>query len=571
MAKLTAEQRRNLPKDVFGLPDERAYPMPDARHVINAITYFGSCEVSKRKILAKNINRLAKEYGVTVKLSPSSKFKPYADKTILREDAIPITEAVIPLDVQRIILTERMADIKHEVRTFNEFHQEYKNSNVDLDRPPAESLVNSKIDSAINVAIRNAAKNYLDKEYYLNGGKERTVIGDYVYDTDLKLCYDITRDFLYTKSVDDPIVVKKINMVHDKQMLVNAFSSVKNLMRKSPIMYKVIDDITEVINKSPDTGLIDNMESKFKATDFDKAVSFNFDSDMIVGSQGPEFRNFSETEISMIQEHIGVIRQLAASAIAVMCGKFGYPPIGDITRVSDLAVREMERRRIIDGYYMIDLAFIKMKDVIYCIVHTCNVENNHKCVVSALKIFDAGRPQYFDEVRAEFIRRRGELPKMPVRRITFCATDTCSDTETLTEGIDISKDGDISFKFSISKSYMDRYAALHKVLKDHEKNKDTDSMKHDLAYMFAMICDIEDKYVGKSKDIDTASSDYKDAIKARSFAINDMKRYMQTIHKKEKSFNFMKFYTDNEYDKKIFTIRHTTIAGMKNLLRIILA
>ena len=36
MAKLTTKQRKSLPKEEFGLPGKRAYPMPDKSHAANA-------------------------------------------------------------------------------------------------------------------------------------------------------------------------------------------------------------------------------------------------------------------------------------------------------------------------------------------------------------------------------------------------------------------------------------------------------------------------------------------------------------------------------------------------------
>lgn len=36
MATLTAKQRKDLPKTVFGDPANRSYPMPDKAHAINA-------------------------------------------------------------------------------------------------------------------------------------------------------------------------------------------------------------------------------------------------------------------------------------------------------------------------------------------------------------------------------------------------------------------------------------------------------------------------------------------------------------------------------------------------------
>lgn len=36
MAKLTSEDRNDLPKADFGMPGERKYPMPDRSHAANA-------------------------------------------------------------------------------------------------------------------------------------------------------------------------------------------------------------------------------------------------------------------------------------------------------------------------------------------------------------------------------------------------------------------------------------------------------------------------------------------------------------------------------------------------------
>ena len=36
MAKLSAKKRKNIPKEEFGLPGEKKYPMPDRSHAANA-------------------------------------------------------------------------------------------------------------------------------------------------------------------------------------------------------------------------------------------------------------------------------------------------------------------------------------------------------------------------------------------------------------------------------------------------------------------------------------------------------------------------------------------------------
>lgn len=64
--KLNTEERRDLPDNVFGLPDRREYPMPDAAHVRAAEAYFRYCPESLRPELARNILKFAARYGVEI-------------------------------------------------------------------------------------------------------------------------------------------------------------------------------------------------------------------------------------------------------------------------------------------------------------------------------------------------------------------------------------------------------------------------------------------------------------------------------------------------------------------------
>lgn len=63
---LNTEERRDLPTNVFGLPERREYPMPDAAHVRAAEAYFRYCPEELRPELARNILKFAREYGVDV-------------------------------------------------------------------------------------------------------------------------------------------------------------------------------------------------------------------------------------------------------------------------------------------------------------------------------------------------------------------------------------------------------------------------------------------------------------------------------------------------------------------------
>ena len=64
--RLTYEEKKELPDSVFGLPDRREYPMPDAAHVRAAEAYFRYCPEDLRPKLARAILAKAKEFGVEV-------------------------------------------------------------------------------------------------------------------------------------------------------------------------------------------------------------------------------------------------------------------------------------------------------------------------------------------------------------------------------------------------------------------------------------------------------------------------------------------------------------------------
>lgn len=65
--RLDTDERRELPDSVYGLPERREYPMPDAAHVRAAEAYFRYCPEDLKPQLARAILKFARQYGVTVK------------------------------------------------------------------------------------------------------------------------------------------------------------------------------------------------------------------------------------------------------------------------------------------------------------------------------------------------------------------------------------------------------------------------------------------------------------------------------------------------------------------------
>lgn len=64
--RISYHQKKDLPDSVFGLPERREYPMPDAAHVRAAEAYFRYCPEDLKPRLAKAILARAAEYGVDV-------------------------------------------------------------------------------------------------------------------------------------------------------------------------------------------------------------------------------------------------------------------------------------------------------------------------------------------------------------------------------------------------------------------------------------------------------------------------------------------------------------------------
>lgn len=90
---LTSKQRKNLDNSDFGIPEERKFPLTDKKHVLMAIRYFYSCEQKYRKKLANNINNKAKQFDMKINVSKSNPFYEYADKDILKNDNLNVSEA----------------------------------------------------------------------------------------------------------------------------------------------------------------------------------------------------------------------------------------------------------------------------------------------------------------------------------------------------------------------------------------------------------------------------------------------------------------------------------------------
>ena len=97
LCEMSAAERNKLPDNVFGLPDERKYPLDTPAHVKSAIKFFNYVDPKDEERLARNIKKAIKRLNVSVKgVGEKNRFSKYYS---IKEDCIPVQEGVTVADV----------------------------------------------------------------------------------------------------------------------------------------------------------------------------------------------------------------------------------------------------------------------------------------------------------------------------------------------------------------------------------------------------------------------------------------------------------------------------------------
>lgn len=90
-ASLTAKERKAIPDKEYGLPKKRKYPMPDKKHVRAAIRFFNYVDKEDEAELARNINKMAKKYGMVdeIKVGSDNRFSKYWKGEVTESTGLP--------------------------------------------------------------------------------------------------------------------------------------------------------------------------------------------------------------------------------------------------------------------------------------------------------------------------------------------------------------------------------------------------------------------------------------------------------------------------------------------------
>lgn len=129
------ERQRLLPSE-FGIPNKRAYPMPDEEHVRAAVRMFNNCDPDDEKELAEAIIKKMKKFGITdIKVGATNRFRKYYNPQTKKETALLETNIVSSLDNEfknksHISLNKFKADTLDKKHPHNEFARELRHVRI---------------------------------------------------------------------------------------------------------------------------------------------------------------------------------------------------------------------------------------------------------------------------------------------------------------------------------------------------------------------------------------------------------------------------------------------------------
>lgn len=138
----------------------------------------------------------------------------------------------------------------------------------------------------------------------------------------------------------------------------------------------------------------------------------------------------------------------------------------------------------------------------------------------------------------------------------------------LIRSIKVDKDGNITIDLR-DKLTFDHYNEVHRVGIAYRDANNIEGLKDICAYGFSIIATIEADYTRK-RGVDKNSQIYKDMMRLRALWINDFKMFIAIIQKVEPGFDFMKYYKETGYDKKIFIISKDAIKFLIQVFRTIM-
>ena len=253
-------KRSDLPDEVFGLPKQRKYPMPDKKHVLSAIKFFNYVDSENEKELAKNIKKQMKKYNIpSSSVGKNNRLKQYLSESVVKENIVDNIKMKHGKDPEEKDIVKQVSDYldSHINGMVKELLDDLnpKTGNV-IDKiknapDPAEYF--KIVDNTLRRRYRVIAKsNIQEKNIKIKMLSVKSYITTYFIDIKrfiLKIQCIVTAEKMLPLSVK--CVYNKNNTIFEKNEILDLVSTVNGQMNDMTIKFnKVIIAVPSMSRKS---------------------------------------------------------------------------------------------------------------------------------------------------------------------------------------------------------------------------------------------------------------------------------------------------------------------------------
>lgn len=561
MPKLTTKQRKELPNSEYGLPKRRAFPLVDANHVRLAIRFFNSASDEEKPILAKNINKKAKEFGI--KVNPKNQtLRKYLSKEVLgniSEGYSFITDAFNIGTLSPIVPPNQNLTLSEDCNKDDELALDVVEDKIDLGfskpnqkpKPIFENMYKRKTiinKKQLNAIIDKIIRDEEFRELQLYVTKSNcSSLSDNSFknmNDDLMLSLrDIVNEELYKyfhgeSNIDR--IISQINLSRDekqmKTILLSIYKlySLPNTENDESIFYKIIskihdpDIIFKLIRLSQVDRLALNKSNFYESYVLGKKKPYSnmknipgmlvydfYNNDTLFNTIQKQYHTEYLKYVKYRKEYDGNLDSYAASYFEANiqlltdnddnCGylydnKVKCKPIFTNSGVLDVYRNGMIYKPTNEDIYYFGHWYLKTysSTVKYPIFI---------CIPIAEKVPYTNKVEYYDYTKiSDSIRvfnYNWSLHKIDQLTDKDVTVESVSHIKNyFYKGLDFIKNIELMDNGDITinlddKLTFEHYNQVHKVIKENDSNGNYEAVKENLAYIFSIILLIEDRYMDK--------------------------------------------------------------------------
>ena len=583
MAKLSAEQLNALPDEMFGLPKTRQYPMPDKEHVIKAIQFFKYCKDSDKPELAKNINRRAKELEMKIRVQPSSAFYKCADKSILKE-AMMVQEfhigqlaPIVTLEPQIIKMNfgnGKMEDTSGPMERLRKIWSSGKPLAAKTDETAKiveDAIANESFQDDDSVVLRTLSgieeMTYMQMSWTSDDGN--ATHAQRSYEWDMHLLNDSLMLAIQTHNISDIIaILKSINngAIFALALKIMDYSALLSKQEKKYILSKfkelpnVFDDNTSKVPfiHSPMFGYNDKLEDPINNAIIPVNIRMN-DEDIFHIDQFVNMIGSSSTHIAIYSMLYRIAKNKLQSDIIstpnTLTTSGDTPSLSSLDIKSQMVMTDFVnafnnsyyRKTVNSGY----CDFIRIDNRIYAAnMYECKDSKNYIFMVC---IYDYTNDEYSKNILSMFMGAKIDFNIITrTVEVSKAAALEATDFKDLYNGIQISKNGNVSFLLDELQPWQHKYDTCKLMLERNLKDKEYENYKNNLCALYSLINVIYNKY---NPTLSDDSNEAKQALSTMDKSIELFRNSIESIGKIQPEFNFVDYYMSNHYNDKL-TVFH---------------